>query len=166
LECGGHAAAFHVGAPDLSQNGAPMSACALCRVAQSPAAAGELLLAESAASVSVLHDDWATRGHAMIIARRHVENLSDLEAGERHRFTDDLARTERALLAATGTQRAILMKLGIAVPHLHIHVYPVRATDDRAAVMAMIDGRVRDELTGKPRAMFLQQLRELLIGYG
>ena len=58
------------------------------------------------------------------------------------------------------------MKLGIAAAHLHIHVYPVRATDDRAAVMAMIDGRVRDELTGKPRAMFLQQLRELLIGYG
>jgi diadenosine tetraphosphate (Ap4A) HIT family hydrolase len=139
-----------------------MSACPLCRVAQTPETAGDLLLAESVASVSVLHEDWATRGHAMVIARRHIQNLSDLPAEERRRFTDDLARTERALLNATGAERAILMKLGIAAAHLHIHVYPVRATDDRAAVMAMFDGRVRDELTGRPRAMFLQQLRELL----
>lgn len=41
-------------------------------------------------------------------------------------------------------QRAIMLKLGIQVPHLHIHIYPASASHDRAAVMAMIDGRARE----------------------
>ena len=40
--------------------------------------------------------------------------------------------------------RAILLKLGIATPHLHLHIYPVSASLDRTAVMEIIDGRVRD----------------------
>lgn len=52
-------------------------------------------------------------------------------------------RAERALLEATGAERAILMKLGIATPHLHLHIYPVRASLDRAAVFAIIDAKTR-----------------------
>ena len=94
----------------------------------------------------ILHEDRAVRGHALVVARRHVENVSDLMPSERARFLEVLAAAERALLEATGVERAVLMKLGITTPHLHVHIYPVSATLDRAAVMAIIDGKVRDEV--------------------
>ena len=88
-----------------------------------------------------LHDDWAVRGHAMVIAKQHVENLSELSDPEH--FMAVYRKAERALLQLTGAERAVMMKLGIATPHQHLHIYPVRASLDRAALMAIIDGKVR-----------------------
>ena len=85
------------------------------------------------------HEDWAVRGHLMVIARQHVENLSDLD--DPPAFMSIYVRAERALLAATGCARAIVIKLGIMTPHLHLHIYPVAATATRADVMAAIDGK-------------------------
>ena len=102
------------------------------------------VLAEDARLWIVLHDDWAVRGHAMIVWKKHVENVADLTAGEYAHFAAAHHRAERALLAATGADRAILMKLGIATPHLHLHIYPVAATLERAAVMRIIDARMRE----------------------
>jgi diadenosine tetraphosphate (Ap4A) HIT family hydrolase len=67
-------------------------------------------------------------------------------------------RTEGALLAATGADRAILLKLGIATPHLHLHIYPMSASIDRAAVMGIIDARVRDPFD----QTLIDELRERL----
>ena len=100
---------------------------------------------EDARCIVVLHDDWSVRGHAMVVWRRHVENLSDLSDDELQHFIRIEADAERALLAATGAERAILLKLGIQTPHLHLHIYPVPATADRAAVMRAIDGEAREE---------------------
>ena len=92
----------------------------------------------------ILHEDWAVRGHAMVVWKAHVENVADLATDEHAHFASVHHRAERALLDATGADRAILLKLGIATPHLHLHIYPVSASLDRAAVMEIIDGRVRD----------------------
>jgi len=75
----------------------------------------------------------------MVIAKQHVENLSELAAPDR--FMRVYREAERALLRLTGAGRAIILKLGIATPHLHLHIYPVSAALDRAAVMDVIDGR-------------------------
>ena len=108
-----------------------------------------------AAARVAFHDDWAVRGHVMVIARQHVENLSDLD--DFGAFMSVYERTERALLEATGCERAIVMKLGIMTPHLHLHIYPVTATATRAEVMAAIDGKTRvardEALVAKVRAM-------------
>jgi histidine triad (HIT) family protein len=91
-----------------------------------------------------LHEDWAVRGHAMVIWKRHVENISALREDELAHFWRVYQNAERALLEITNADRAIMLKLGIAVPHLHVHIYPVRASLDRAAVMDIIEGRTRD----------------------
>ena len=91
----------------------------------------------------VLHEDWAVRGHAMVIARRHVENISDLTPDEWQRVATVYRIAERALLELTGAERAIVMKLGIATPHLHLHIYPVAATATRGEVMDAIDARTK-----------------------
>jgi diadenosine tetraphosphate (Ap4A) HIT family hydrolase len=89
----------------------------------------------------VLHEDWAVRGHAMVVWKEHVENVADLSDDEWLRLSNVYRRTERALLDVTQADRAIIMKLGIAVPHLHIHIYPVSAALSRAEVFSVIEGR-------------------------
>jgi len=109
--------------------------CALCADDT-----GDVIYLDAAARVT-FHDDWAVRGHVMVIARQHVENLSDLD--DFGGFMSVYERAERALLEATGCERAIVMKLGIMTPHLHLHIYPVAATATRVEVMAAIDGKTR-----------------------
>ena len=94
----------------------------------------------------------------MVIARQHVENLSDLD--DPAAFMSVYVRAERALLEATGCERAIVIKLGIMTPHLHLHIYPVAATATRAEVMASIDGKslvARDEMLIERVRRFMNQ---------
>lgn len=113
-----------------------------CVFCNDPRAAGEVLFEDDRMLV-ILHEDWAVRGHAMVVWKAHVENVAELTTDEYAHFASVHHRAERALLAATGADRAILLKLGIATPHLHLHIYPVSASLDRAAVMEIIDARVR-----------------------
>jgi diadenosine tetraphosphate (Ap4A) HIT family hydrolase len=114
-----------------------------CLFCNDPRDAGEVLFEDDLVLV-ILHNDWAVRGHAMVVWKAHVENVADLSSDEHAHFAAVHHRAELALLAATGADRAILLKLGIATPHLHLHIYPVSTSLDRAAVMAIIDGRVRE----------------------
>ncbi|HEX3110198.1 MAG TPA: HIT family protein [Thermoanaerobaculia bacterium] len=92
----------------------------------------------------VLHDDWSVRGHAMVVWKLHVENFSDLTPEDAAHFARVHRRAENALLEVTKAERAILMKFGIATPHLHLHIYPVRANLDRDAVMRIINAETRE----------------------
>jgi histidine triad (HIT) family protein len=92
----------------------------------------------------VLHDDWSVRGHAMVVWKLHVENFSDLTPEDAAHFARVHRRAESALLEVTGADRAILMKLGIATPHLHLHIYPVSATLDHNAVMRIINAETHE----------------------
>lgn len=91
----------------------------------------------------VLHEDWAVRGHAMVVFKRHVENIADLTPSEWRHFATTYQTAERALLDLTGMDRAIVMKLGIATPHLHLHIYPVPAAWTREQVMNVIEARTK-----------------------
>src|SRR5512146_1882944 len=65
--------------------GAPRMSCQLCSLLQD-LTAEPWVVHEDASAVVFLHDDWATLGHAVIASKRHVENLSDLDAAERDAF--------------------------------------------------------------------------------
>jgi diadenosine tetraphosphate (Ap4A) HIT family hydrolase len=114
-------------------------ACVFCT---DPRQAGEIVFEDDRIWV-ILHDDWSVRGHAMVVWREHVENVADLTLDEAVHFAVAHHRAERALLDATNAERAVLMKLGIATPHLHLHIYPVAASLTRDEVFEIIDGRVR-----------------------
>lgn len=132
--------------------------CVFCTdVAES----GEVIL-ETAHAWVVLHEDWAVPGHAMIVARRHTENVSDLTDHEWEHFSGVWRRAERALLAATDSDRAIVMKLGLATPHLHVHIYPVARGVSRETVFAAIDARTRV----KKDEQLIRKLRALLTPAG
>jgi diadenosine tetraphosphate (Ap4A) HIT family hydrolase len=126
-----------------------------CLFCNDPRSAGEVLF-EDARVLVILHDDWSVRGHAMVVWKEHVENVADLTIEDYLHFATIHHRAERALLAMTRTDRAILLKLGVATPHLHLHIYPVSASLDRAAVMEIIDARVRQPFD----QMLIDELRE------
>ncbi len=111
-------------------------ACTFCA---DPLSAGELVFENDRVWV-LLHPDWSPRGHAMVVAKRHVENASSLDEDEWLHLARVWHRAERAILDATGAERAIILKLGILTPHLHIHIYPMSATATREDVFAAIDG--------------------------
>lgn len=118
---------------------------------------GEIVYEDERCAV-LLHEDWAVRGHAMVVWRRHVENLSDLDEEERDHLMRVHARAERALLEIGRVERAIILKLGIQTPHLHLHIYPVSAMADRNEVMIIIDGKTRVNRDDE----FVRRVRERL----
>ena len=115
----------------------------LCVFCNEPWTTGEILI-ETAAGTVILHDDWAVKGHTMIVAKRHVENLSDLGDSEATDFLHLTRSVEDLLLEQTGSDRAVLMKLGIQTPHLHLHIYPVSSELTRAEVQKIIDAKTRE----------------------
>ena len=126
--------------------------CALCG---SPG--GDLVYEDEQTRV-VLHEDGSPRGHAMVIAKRHVENASDLDEEQWLHLARVWQRAERALLDATGADRAIILKLGILTPHLHVHIYPVSSNATRAEVFDAFDGKART----KRDEEFVEKVRKLL----
>ena len=98
----------------------------------------------------------------MVVATRHVENFSELDENESYGFGSLWRAAERAALELTGRDRAILMKLGIAVPHLHLHIYPFSREHDRSAVMVAIDGESSSTRTPEERAALVATLRARL----
>jgi diadenosine tetraphosphate (Ap4A) HIT family hydrolase len=114
-----------------------------CVFCTDPSRAGDVVYEDERTWV-VLHEDWSPRGHAMVVSKQHVENASDLDEQAWLHLAHVWQRAEGVLLEATRMQRAIIVKLGIATPHLHVHIYPVSAETSREEVFAYIDGRKRD----------------------
>lgn len=135
--------------------------CAFCASIGNLSPFGEIVFEDDRCAV-LLHPDSAVAGHAMLIWKRHVENVADLDPMELAHFSALHKRVEEVLLRETGRERAILLKLGLQTPHLHLHIYPVAATATRAAVMAAIDAR-QQEL--RPEG-FAERIRRALTAGG
>jgi diadenosine tetraphosphate (Ap4A) HIT family hydrolase len=133
--------------------------CTFCDHIDDLGAIGPLLFDDDRAAV-ILHRDLAVRGHAMVVAKQHVENASNLELDDFLHFARVQHVAETALLEETHADRAILLKLGIQTPHLHVHIYPVANTHDRAAVMAIIDAKTREEISEDELQMFAANVRK------
>lgn len=97
--------------------------CSLCRLI-SAAEVTPLKIAGNERATATLHDDWALPGHGMLVSSRHVENFSDLDSEDATEFVAMYQRFERALLEVFEADRIILLKLGLAVPHLHWQSLP------------------------------------------
>jgi diadenosine tetraphosphate (Ap4A) HIT family hydrolase len=118
-----------------------------CVFCEDVGAAGEVVFEDASVWV-IVHPDWSPAGHLMVVAKTHVENVSDLAEEQWLQIASVWHRAEKAVLQATGAQRAMILKLGIVTAHLHVHIYPVAATALRDEVFAAFDGKrgvARDE---------------------
>ena len=128
-----------------------------CVFCDDPLRAGDVVF-EDDRTLVLLHPDTSPRGHAMVVWRRHVENASDLYQDEWLHLAQVWQRAERVILERTGKQRAIIMKLGLLTPHLHVHIYPMSDDATREQVFAAIDGKAAEERDDG----FIAELRRLL----
>jgi len=107
--------------------------CAFCTA---PTRAGEIL-SEDAHSWLIRHP----QGQWMVVAKRHVENASDLDEDEWLHLARVWHRAERRLREETKAERVMVMKLGIQTPHLHIHLFPFGVEATREEVFAAFERR-------------------------
>lgn len=128
-----------------------------CELCDNIANTGDVVF-ENEQTFVVLHNDWAVRGHAMIVAKRHVENPSDLDEREWLHFAGVWQRAERVLRELTKAERVIALKLGLKTPHLHVHLYPVSGETTRDEVFDMINMKVR---VPRDEALVLDTIRGL-----
>ena len=99
-------------------------ACQLCREA-----GGEMLWQDELCRL-VLVADADYPGFCRIIWKRHVAEMTDLDAAERRHLMAVVFAAESALRITARPDKVNLASLGNQVPHLHWHLIP-RWRDDR-----------------------------------
>jgi diadenosine tetraphosphate (Ap4A) HIT family hydrolase len=106
------------------------------------------------------------RGHCQLIFdNRHACRADQLTREEWRAFSDDLFRSQQAILAVTQPDHLNVELLGNVVPHLHWHIIPRYFSDPRwgmpiwtTPLAAMLDTR----LDADDRARLLDELRGAL----
>ena len=133
----------------LQENKTESEGCVFCAIAAGEE--DERVLARTDLSYAVLNKYPYNPGHLMIVPKRHVSDLTDLEAAEHLDMQELLARSERALRGAGDPHGFnIGMNLGrvagAGIPdHLHWHLIP-RWGGDTNFMPAIGQTRVLPEL--------------------
>lgn len=70
------------------------------------------------------------RGHCLVIPKREVDYIFDLDDAELSALHLFSARVARALRAAVPCKRVGVAVVGLEVPHAHIHLIPLDQIDD------------------------------------
>jgi histidine triad (HIT) family protein len=70
------------------------------------------------------------KGHVLVVPKREVSYIFDLEPNELsslHLFAQQVAKAMDKTLTCTRIGMAVI---GLEVPHVHIHLVPLRTVDD------------------------------------
>ena len=105
-----------------------MAGCIFCAIAngESPAA----VVMRDDENCAFLDARPLFKGHVLVVPRKHIETLGDLENVE-SLFSEvqRIALAVEKALDADGTFVAINNKVSQSVPHLHVHVVPRKKGD-------------------------------------
>jgi diadenosine tetraphosphate (Ap4A) HIT family hydrolase len=75
----------------------------------------------------------ATQGHTLVVPRRHVQRMPELDSGELFQLWVDVSdEYDRLLMMGAGAMNVVIQDGvvgGQSVEHLHVHVVPRRAGD-------------------------------------
>ena len=69
-------------------------------------------------------------GHTLVVPRREVDHWLDVDPDQLSHLTAVAQKIGRAQMAAFKPVRIGMMIAGLEVPHLHIHVVPIRGMHD------------------------------------
>ena len=72
----------------------------------------------------------AVPGQSLVILKREVDYLFDLEESEYHHLMQTVKKVAHALDAAFETERTCVVIEGFEVPHVHIKLYPMQQSDE------------------------------------
>jgi histidine triad (HIT) family protein len=69
-------------------------------------------------------------GHTLVVPRREVDQLFDLEPDDHAALWSAAHRVAQGLKAATGCERVCVLVVGYEIPHAHIHLIPTTSAAD------------------------------------
>lgn len=112
--------------------------CIFCRIAarQMPAR----ILCETDYSVSFMDAHPLTRGHALVIPKRHHEKINDIPRDE---YADLFEAVRLLLPGIDGITGSTLLAIhngrdsGQEIPHVHVHLVPRSPRDGAGAIHTM-----------------------------
>jgi diadenosine tetraphosphate (Ap4A) HIT family hydrolase len=102
------------------------SACRACRGEWPPA---DAFIADCGPTKAYLHDDQFFAGWTVLVLKRHVTELYDLDRDERGALMDAVSEMARALAGVYAAVKMNYALLGNQLPHIHWHLIP-RTADD------------------------------------
>jgi histidine triad (HIT) family protein len=71
-----------------------------------------------------------TEGHTLVIPKREVDYIFDLDADELAELTVFAQKVAKAIDSAIPCKRVAMIVLGLEVPHVHIHLIPINNEND------------------------------------
>ena len=119
-----------------------MKKCPFCRIIAGKKTTEDKIFEDDKVLI-MLDEDWAVKGHTLVIWKKHVENASELSIEDFEYFLKILYKTEKALLGVLGVERSILLKSGCLVSHFHFHIYPVKKETDWQTIKDIFDKKLR-----------------------
>lgn len=96
-------------------------------------AAGEISsykCAESDKFYAFLDISPVAKGHTLVIPRKEVDYIFDMEDGELAEFEVFAKKVATAIKAAFPCKKVAQVVLGLEVPHAHIHLLPINSEAD------------------------------------
>lgn len=96
-------------------------------------AAGEIpsyKCAENEEFYAFLDINPLVKGHTLVIPRREVDYIFDMEDDEIGRYQQFAKKVARAIKAAFPCVKVAEVVLGLEVPHAHIHLIPMQSEAD------------------------------------
>ena len=96
-------------------------------------AAGEIpsyKCAENEEFYAFLDISPVVRGHVLVVPKREVDYIFDMEDDELSRFHVFAKRVAKAIKAAFPCKKVGMSVFGLEVPHAHIHLMPMNSEGD------------------------------------
>ena len=135
-----------------------MKDCIFCKIASHQIEKTEVFF-EDEKVFAMLDDDWAMKGHSLIVWKEHVVNMSDLSENDFLHFSRICRKTEARLLKVLHLNKSIVLKSGLLEPHFHFHIYPVKSDVPWNTVRDMFEKKVQYTSVNKEKEEFLISLR-------
>ena len=127
----------------MTEQEAPRCKCGYCM-------GGELLdsfgipICELSVSRLILFREQSHPGRCIVAYKDHVSEITDISAGERAAFIEDIARAAKAIHAAFRPEKVNYGAYGDTGCHLHVHLVPkYRDGFEWGGVFAMNPDRTR-----------------------
>lgn len=87
-------------------------------------------VAESEECYAFLDINPLAKGHTLVIPKKEVDYLLDLEDGLYHTLFGFAKKTARAIESVIPCKRMGMIVFGLDVPHAHIHLIPINKPGD------------------------------------
>jgi histidine triad (HIT) family protein len=134
-----------------------MTDCVFCKIARHEIEASDIFYEDDRVLV-MLDEDWAVKGHSLVIWKKHHLNASDLTTEEFLHFSSVFRNAEKAVLEITGKKRALTLKTGGLVSHFHFHIYPVDSDTSWETIKDIFEKKMKHSPDAEEKGLLLQSL--------